>query len=414
MSNIDVLQNIQHLQFQDKRGAEALLLSFMKELFPQLNIIALELRPQAISLNSFNGFLTLANGTRLFFKSHTESDTVIHEYYRAELLQNAGYPVIQPIYKSTEVGKQVLIYEVIEEPSVFDLAWDIENNKSNQIEILTQAQNQSDDKLLELYIQSLERQDAKLNSEASIHQLFYHRIVGGRLDRFYGVGTSMQTPGGKHSLEHIRKVNWIINGQEYKQSLNEIIQLATRILNPIQEGMSIVGHGDAHNGNVFFVSKGHTPELLYFDPAFAGRHHPILDLTKPLFHNVFAMWMYFPFVKEKTTSISLKIDEDQWHVNYDYDLHPVRTMFLESKVERVLIPTLQELKQRGELPENWRQFLKLALFCCPFLTMNLADNDKFPESISLLGICMSVEMGAESFGENSLIDQILDQVSDSL
>lgn len=117
----DVLQQIQEAQFTDRPSAERMLLSFVRELFP-LDVVRVELRPLQVSLNSFNGMLTMANGTRLFFKTHTESDTVISEYYNATMLAKAGYPVLQPQYSSTTVGRQFLIYEVIEDPSVFDVA----------------------------------------------------------------------------------------------------------------------------------------------------------------------------------------------------------------------------------------------------------------------------------------------------
>ena len=46
--------------------------------------------------------------------------------------------------------------------------------------------------------------------------------------------------------------------------------------------------------------------------------------------------------------------------------------------------------------------------------MNLADRSRFPPEISLLGLAMSVEMGAESQGERSLIDRTLDEVEKAL
>jgi hypothetical protein len=54
------------------------------------------------------------------------------------------------------------------------------------------------------------------------------------------------------------------------------------------------------------------------------------------------------------------------------------------------------------------------LFCCPFLTLNLADEERFPPEIALLGLAMAVEMGAESAGERSLIDRTLDEVEAAL
>jgi len=72
------------------------------------------------------------------------------------------------------------------------------------------------------------------------------------------------------------------------------------------------------------------------------------------------------------------------------------------------------LKARNELRSDWRGYLKAALFCCPFLTMNLADTAKFPPQIALLGLSMAIEMGSESAGQRSLIDQALDDVERAL
>lgn len=413
------MQRVQALQFSDKAAAEALLLDFLRENYP-FDAVAVELRPLAVSLNSFNGYMTLREGKRLFFKTHIESDGVIDEYYHAALLAEAGYPVLQPIYTSNEAGKQLLVYEIISEPSVFDLAWAIETGTSEKLPELRRAQEKADDQLLQLYGRTLEWQGENEAAGAPIHQLFYHRLTGGRLERFYGASHSsamVALPlGTTVPIMAARRAMWIINGQRYDQSLDELIEQAITLLRPAQPGASIIGHGDAHNGNVFF--RDDAVPLMYFDPAFAGRHSPLLDLTKPLFHNVFAMWMYFPHEKAAQTQIHLKRDGDVWVVEHDYTLHPVRKMFLRSKVERVLIPMLQTLKGRGWLREDWRAYLKAALFCCPLLTMNLTDADKFPPEISLLGLAMAVEMGAESVGAltsgRSVIDTVLDEVEQTL
>lgn len=416
----DLLQKIQQLQFEDKGKAESLLLSFVRELFP-LAISGLELRPQAISLNSFNGFLTLADGKRLFFKTHTEEDNVVGEFYNAQLLAEAGYPIIQPIHSSTQAGQQLLIYEVIESPSVFDVAWQLETDALDDPEArlvdLTNAQNEADKQLFAYYQETLETQNAVDASKSPIHQLFYHRLTGGRLKRFYGAfkpdvsDKEIVLPGESHKMSEIGQVRWVINGSEYRQTLNDLIEESIHLLNPSQVEPSIIGHGDAHNGNVFFQDD---KTLLYFDPAFAGRHHPLLDLVKPLFHNVFAMWMYYPTIKSEETDITLVKNDDNWHVTHNYHLYSSRLMFLRSKITHTLIPIVQELKERELLRDDWRRYIKCGLFCCPFLTMNLADSQKFPPEIALLGLSMSIQMGAESYGERSLIDSTLDEVEASL
>lgn len=407
------LQEIQTLQFSDKGAAEARLLGFIRETFA-LDVIAVELRPLAVSLNSFNGFMSLADGQRFFFKTHTEPDGVISEYYNAAMLAQAGYPVIQPVFSSTESGKQFLVYEVIDDPSVFDLAWVVENGQSDVLSALAEAQRAADDALARIYRDTLAWQTAEETARAPVHQLFYHRLTGGRLTRFYGDEAQIALPGGSLPIAKVFRARWEINGQQYNVTLTDLIDQAIRLLNPAQADASVIGHGDAHNGNVFFRKTDNKHSLVYFDPAFAGRHHPLLDLTKPVFHNVFAMWMYFPREKQAQTRISLRRQNNRWHVEYGYALHPVREMFLRSKVERVLIPTLNDLQVRGWLRTDWRAFLKAALFCCPLLTMNLADSAKFPPEISLLGLSMAVEMGAESSGQRSLIDRMLDEVTAKL
>ncbi len=410
---MSLLEQIQRLQFSDKPAAERLLIDFIRETF-NLNVTAVELRPLAVSLNSFNGFVTLADGQRLFFKTHTESNGVIGEYYNAAMLADAGYPVLQPIMQSTEAGKQFLIYPVINDPSVFDTAHDIISGKPERRADLEHAQAEADDELLRIYQHTLEWQPAAEAAKAPVHQLFYHRLAGGRLDQFYGQSTSMLHDADSVPMETVRRIQWTINGQIYGETLNDIIERAIRLLNPAQSGASIVGHGDAHNGNVFLRGGGDHAALLYFDPAFAGRHHPLLDLTKPLFHNVFAAWMYFPQQIAERLTLTVHTDDDCWRVEHDFPHHPLREMFLQSKVQRVLIPTLRDLKQRGWLREDWRAYLKASLFCCPFLTMNLTDSSKFPPPITVLGLAMAIEMGSESSGVRSRIDQMLDEVEKAL
>lgn len=409
----NILQAIQQLQFDNKETAEGLLLKFIREQF-DLDVVAVEIRPLATSLNSFNGFLTLADNSRLFFKTHTESDNVIGEYYRAATLADAGYPVIQPLYSSTEAGKHLLIYNVIEDPAVFDVAWDIENGDDRLFEKLKLAQNRADDDLLALYRATLRYLSASEAGEAPVHQLFHHRLTKGRFERFYGPlpgsdaenDVTVTLPQGVRALSAIRGLTWQINGQVYNETLDDMIARAVRLLDPAQAGPGVIGHGDAHNGNVFLDPRD--ASLLYFDPAFAGCHDPLLDLTKPLFHNVFAMWMYFPEKKKNTTPIEATIHSNHVEVTYQYDLPPVRHMFLESKIERVLKPILSDLRAKNQLRPDWRVYLKSALFCCPLLTMNLVE--KFPPEITLLGLAMSVEMGSESQSVRSLIDQTLDGI----
>ena len=277
----DPLQRIQQQQFTDRAAAEAGMLQITREVYAA-DVIHIELRPSPISLNSIHGFLTHDDGRRYFFKTHTESDTLIGEYYRARVLSDAGYPVIQPIFRSSEVGRQLLVYEKIAEPSVFDVARAIERGRplaaSHEADLAI-AQQAEDDALWRRYARELRWQEAADAASAPIHQLFHHRLAGGRFDRFYGGETRIALPGRSHTFAELRTFRWRINGQQYDDTLATLCARCRGILQPAQAGPAIIGHGDAHNGNVFLHSLP-GPHLSYFDPAFAGPHHPLLDLAQ--------------------------------------------------------------------------------------------------------------------------------------
>ncbi len=406
-----ILETVQRLQYSDRAAAQDLLQGFITDVFG-FEVREVALRPLAVSLNSFNGFVTLRDGRRLFFKSHVEPGSVVTEYYNSALLQRAGYRVVAPVAASTEVGRQMLLYEVIEDRSVFDVAWALDRGEERAVTLgdLTAAQHRSDDELFSAYERSLIWQDADEHAAAPIHQLFHHRLTRGRLEQFYGDGACLGLPDGRSMpLYEVRQMRWQINGVRFNETLEAVIAHARHLLDPYQAGPAVVGHGDAHNGNVFL--RGDT--LVYFDPAFAGRHDPLLDLVKPLYHNVHAMWMYFPQILSHERGATLEQHGDMLVVTYPDDLTPVREMFWRSKSERVLIPLLRLLRTRGWLREDWRQVLQAGLACCPLLTMNLADDRRFPAAIALLGMGHVVECGASANGQ-SHIERWLTGVADAL
>ncbi|MDE5083759.1 MAG: hypothetical protein O4808_13565 [Trichodesmium sp. St17_bin3_1_1] len=402
------LQQIQVLQFKDKEAANTLLKKFLNENLP-LNVKEVMVRPLAVSLNSINGFIITEEDEKLFFKTHIEPQSIIDEYYNSEILAKADYPVIKPIFNSTEWGKQLLIYNFFDYPSLFNIIREVENNQRQDSDKIVSIQEKADQELWNIYQKTLETIDQKKNEKAPIHQLFYHRLTGGRFTTFYQ-GKNLKLPQGIINFDDLAKFKWNINGVEFKHTLNELIQLAIDYLNPSKQDIpSIIGHGDAHNGNIF-IDKDKS-KLIYFDPAFAGRHSPFLDLAKPLFHNVFAIWMYFPQEVANKLNIKYKIKDNSILIEHDFIPSQVRISLLRSKIQKVLKPLLKELQSRNCFDENWLDFFKMALFCCPFLTMNLSDTNKFPPAITLLGLAMSVEMGSANLGtEKSLLDSEFESI----
>ena len=113
---------------------------------------------------------------------------------------------------------------------------------------------------------------AEEHAKAPIHQLLWHRLSGERYRQFYE-GKHIPFPHQHKTVpfEELCTYHWTINGIELPLTLGELVERAKVALNPARSGITVIGHGDAHFGNVFLEEKS---EYLYFDPAFAGRHSP--------------------------------------------------------------------------------------------------------------------------------------------
>ena len=394
---IDDLGTIQRLQFHEREKAEQLLQRWFV-LQMDLRIDSIQLTPKAVSLNSFNGFYRVGE-EEFFFKTHVEDQGVLAEYYNATLLHEAGYNVVLPVRTLRRSGQQMVIYPVIRWPVMFDMMRAIETGQPTQasLEQLVAAERLECERLLRIYQETEAPVSAEEHEAAPIHQLFWHRLAGGRLASFYeGKSIPLPTqPEREITFSQICAYRWRINGQMQPLTLGELIERAKTVLQPAQAGLTVVGHGDAHFGNVF-LEEGR--EYLYFDPAFAGRHSPLLDVIKPLFHNVFASWMYFPREIAPTCPLQVEADEQGGciEVAYDFTLPAVREAILQTKREHLLRPLLTWLSSQGALPENWEEIMHAALFCCPLLTINLFDGQRLPPLIGWLGLTYAISLGQET------------------
>jgi len=191
-------------------------------------------------------------------------------------------------------------------------------------------------------------------------------------------------------FNELLKYRWVINEVTQQKTLGELVERAKFVLNPPRDALTVIGHGDAHFGNVFLENHY---RFLYFDPAFAGQHSPLLDVIKPLFHNVFATWMYFPSDIAQDLQLTVSIRDMTITIEHNYTLTPVRQAILRTKVEHLLRPLIAELRALDALPADWEEIIQLALMCCPLLTINLLDGERMPPSISWLGLLLAVQMG---------------------
>ncbi|MBV9019395.1 MAG: HAD family hydrolase [Ktedonobacteraceae bacterium] len=394
LAYIDSLATIQRLQFTHHAQAELLLRRWFAR-HMNLHVESVTLTPKATSLNSFNGIYRVA-GEDYFFKTHIEEQGVLEEYYNAELLYQAGYHIVRPLRTLHEKEQQMVIYPVVYWPVMFDLMRAVETGDTGaaSVEKLVAAEKRDCERLLDIYQSTLAASTADEHACAPIHQLFWHRITGGRLNNFYE-GKDVSLPEHEHSLAsevpfaQLLNSHWTINERRYPQTLGELIERAKVVLHPARASMTIIGHGDAHFGNVFLEEER---RYLYFDPAFAGRHSPLLDVIKPFFHNVFATWMYFPHEIAQQLQIHVTIRNAGVFVEHNYMLSPVRQGIRDTKIEYLLSPLMALLRSQHALPSDWQEILRLALMCCPLLTINLLNAERVPLPINWLGLCYAIEM----------------------
>jgi hypothetical protein len=157
-------------------------------------------------------------------------------------------------------------------------------------------------------------------------------------------------------------------------------------------------------------------QLVFFDPAFAGRQVPaLLAEIKATFHNIFAhpLWLYDAPLANGRFHVAATAVGDVLEVETDWRLSPLRAAFLESKAELVWRPLLAALAARGWLPADWRRIVRCALFCCPTLVMDLRAGggaDHTPAT-SALGLAVAVTMGSEPDGAADPLSRMLDAVA---
>ncbi len=155
-----------------------------------------------------------------------------------------------------------------------------------------------------------------------------------------------------------------------------------------------------------------------FDPAFAGRYLPaLLAEVKPTFHNIFAHpdWLYHPEEATSRYTASAQVIGDTLEVSHNWALTSLRQAFLKSKATLVWEPLLRALSKID--PEfhrsNWERYLRLALFCCPTLVMNLcAHAQRHNPTSSLLGLSIAIMCGSEpEAGQEDPISEFIRRIA---
>jgi len=403
--------------------AQAALTALLARLFG-LRVAGLRINFDQYSLNSLNGFFE-TGGEKYFFKFHQEEgeEKMSGEYYRADILARAGLPVDMPVFCSVLPGEQVLVYRRRDEPRFADVLRSLDGGADRELRAAALAAEAGlSDKIFAVYRRSLHAITAAESEAEPIHRLFYERLVdgetkrfpGGRLERFY-VGQSFAFPGVSLGWDEFQKLKFVVNGVEYSDSVGELFEAAYGRLAPrMMAGAGVVAHGDAHNANVWFEARGRKNSLAFFDPAFAGENVPaLLAEEKATFHNVFAhpYWLYDAALAAETFSASVVVARDRLLIETDWEPGDLRLALLEIKAARIWRPLLKLLRSENLLAADWRRVVKLALFLCPTLVMNLrAGAGLHNEVSSAIGFAVAVMAGSEPVDGRDFVSSFLDGI----
>lgn len=405
-----------------------------------LPVAAIELTLDEYSLNSVSGRVRFADGHLEFFKFHSEEGEEAHvtEYYRAQLLADAGLPVELPLRVAGAPGRQIALYELRTEPRMADVCAELERGDGRLPAELAVARRALDRVTGEVAVRTLRPGDP--GARPAIHQLFWRRLTdaggrfpGGRYRAWYADDPAYAELAGRR---------FVINGVEYARTLGEIAADAARRLDPavLAAGPVVTAHGDDHQGNVWVLTgpdgaaQGGQPpypqraagggrfELRLFDPAFAGSDLPaLLAPVKATFHNVFAhpFWLYHPSEASGRIGVEVGIGDKVIEVSDDAGLPPLRQEIGDSIASLVWVPLLRELARRGQLPPDWRATVRAALACCPLLVTNLLGPPgqlaaERPEPIRYLGLARTVMAGSEPVNGEDPVSRLLDSLEDAL
>jgi hypothetical protein len=362
----------------------------------------------AYSLNSLNGFVETDEGP-FFFKFHQEEGEgrMAGEYYRARILADAGLPVDLPLHASTTPGRQILLYRLRQDRRLAEVARDLDTvDDASRLAPVIAAQEQLDRAVADVYQKTLHPISEAQAKTEPIHRLFHERLrdfdhpeqLGGRFAAFYQ-NQDFILPGITLPWRELADLTIAFNGIVYRDTLRGLFDASFRALEPARfSGLGVTAHGDAHNANVWFEDNEQPPSLTMFDPAFAGAHMPaLLAEVKATFHNIFAhpFWLYEPQVAAERFSARVERRGDMLAIETDWKLSPLRQAFLAAKRDLLWRPLLAEMQARGALPADWRRRVKLALFCCPTLVMNLrAGAGSHNPVSSAIGLGIAVMMGS--------------------
>ncbi len=328
------------------------------------------------SSNSKYGVAVLSNGENVFFKE------MLNEFrFRGEIYgfttASAYYGRLQePIF--TDPGKNMIAYKWFDGDITARKRLDLVTDDLMKNYMETELRK-AEDSLNAYLLSATDIHKGVVKKEelytSRIHDLFYGRLMGDRLSKFYNDFT-FETNGIKVGFEELMGMTIVINGVTYR-SIRDSVDKARSDLFPeyLNEKLMICGLGDAHSGNI--MSSGNPDDYLYIDYEFSGFHSPYLDMAKAIYNDCSFNIFYVDKLPKQDFHIEVKVDGDRLIIEHDYKFDSLSKFLLKTKMEGVVLPMRDFLNGKGiSTDDDWLDTLGSAMLCCGLLTRNLSEFDE--------------------------------------
>ena len=120
---------------------------------------------------------------------------------------------------------------------------------------------------------------------------------------------------------------------------------------------------------------------------------------------------FFAFTLPPRYQASARLEAGRLYIDTDWAPGPVRHALLAAKAAHFWRPWIAHLAAQNLLPPDWEEVLRLALFLCPTLVMNLRTGATTHNPVSsLVGLSVAVMAGSEPVAGEDAISRFFDMI----
>jgi len=251
------------------------------------------------------------------------------------------------------LGYEWILYEHIEGSLMSEVFSNIRDQR--QFNAFLKLEKSKELKLIALHSQLTGLLDYNSYIKSRANKLFHGRLVGRRYKEFYKKG------GNNISKMFNRKI--ILNGQVLPITIAQIISNIRNKYTNRDDTLrveAILGHGDAHHGNIIVNDK-----IWFIDNEYAGATTPLMEIAKPYYNDFFGDIFFYGI---KTLDKLLKIhsfEDDGTNINVK--------MEISREFQRYITLANIKLELRSKFVNgDTKDYISLNdyLFLCHILTKN--------------------------------------------